>query len=74
MTDDRAVASFRSSTHPTRREIVVSGAMFPLPWDCRQRVAAQSSTRLTTPEAVSVSLTINGARHALHARSPHDAP
>ena len=65
MTDDRAVASFRSSTHPTRREIVVSGAMFPIAIGLPSRVAAESSTSLTTPEAVSVSLTINGARHAL---------
>ena len=65
MTDDRAVAGFRSSTHPTRREIVVSGAMFPIAMGLPSRVAAESFTRLTTPEAVSVSLTINGARHAL---------
>ena len=65
MTDDRAVTSFRSSIHPTRREIVVSGAMFPIAMGLPSRVAAQSSTSLTTPEAVSVSLTVNGARHAL---------
>ena len=57
MTDDRAVTSFRSSTHATRREIVVSGAMFPIAMGSPSRVAAESSTRLTTPEAVSVSLT-----------------
>jgi len=65
MTDDRAVTSFRSSTHATRREIVVSGAMFPIAMGLPSRVAAQSSTSLTTPEAVSVSLTVNGAHHAL---------
>ena len=74
MTDDRAVASFRSSTHPTRREIVVSGAMFPIAMGLPSRVAAESSTRLTTPEAVSVSLTVNGSASCPHARSPHDAP
>ena len=65
MNDDRADTSFRSSSHPTRREIVAGGAMVPIAMGLPSRAAAQSPTRLTTPEAVSVSLTINGTRHAL---------
>ncbi len=57
MTNNRADTSFRSSSHPTRRGIVASGVM-------ASGAAAQSSTSLTIPEAVSVSLTVNGTRHA----------
>jgi xanthine dehydrogenase YagT iron-sulfur-binding subunit len=65
MTNNRADTSFRSSSNPTRREIVASGVIVPVAMGLPSRAAAQTSTSLTTPEAVSVSLTVNGARHAL---------
>jgi xanthine dehydrogenase YagT iron-sulfur-binding subunit len=65
MSDNRADTSFRSSRQPTRREIVVSGAMVPITMGLPSHVTAQSSTSLTTPEAVSVNLTVNGMRHTL---------
>jgi xanthine dehydrogenase YagT iron-sulfur-binding subunit len=65
MTNNRADTSFRSSSHPTRREIVSSDAMVPIAIGLPSRAATQSSTSLTTPEAVSVSLTVNGRRHDL---------
>src|SRR5204863_18379 len=65
MTDYRTDASFHPSSHPTRREIVVSGAMVPIAMGLSSGAAAQSSTIAATPETVSVNLTINGTGHAL---------
>ena len=53
------------SSHPTRREIVASGAILPVAMGLPSGAAAQSPTGATTPEAVSVSLSVNGTRHAL---------
>src|SRR6266446_2207503 len=64
MTNNRADTSFSSSSHPTRREIVASGAVLPIAMGLPSRSAAQSSTSLRTPEAVSVSVTVNKTRHA----------
>jgi xanthine dehydrogenase YagT iron-sulfur-binding subunit len=65
MTDNRADPRFHPSTHPTRREIVAGGAMVPIAMGLPSGAAAQSSAGATTPETVSVSLTVNGTRHAL---------
>jgi xanthine dehydrogenase YagT iron-sulfur-binding subunit len=53
------------SSHPTRREIIASGAMVPVAMGLPSGAAAQSSTGAAMPEAVSVSLSVNGTRHAL---------
>jgi xanthine dehydrogenase YagT iron-sulfur-binding subunit len=53
------------SSHPTRREIVASGAILPVAMGLPSGAAAQSSTGAAMPEAVSVSLSVNGTRHAL---------
>ena len=65
MTDNRTDTTSRPSTHPTRREIVASGVLVPIAAGLPSAVAAQPSTNATTPEAVSVSLTVNGTRYAL---------
>ena len=53
------------SSHPTRREIVASGAILPVAMGLPSGAAAQWSTGAAMPEAVSVSLSVNGTRHAL---------
>jgi xanthine dehydrogenase YagT iron-sulfur-binding subunit len=63
MTDDRKDAS--PSRHPTRREIVASGAMIPIAMGLPASAAAQSPASAPAPELVSVNLTINGTRHVL---------
>jgi xanthine dehydrogenase YagT iron-sulfur-binding subunit len=65
MSNNREDTSFRPSNRPTRREIVAGGAMLPTVTELPSGAAAQSSTGATTLEAVSVSLTVNGTRHAL---------
>jgi xanthine dehydrogenase YagT iron-sulfur-binding subunit len=61
MTDDRSPPS----RHPTRREIVASGAMVPIAMGLPSSSAAQSPTSAPAADVVSVNLTINGTRHAL---------
>ena len=65
MTSNRADTTFRTISHPTRREIVAGGVMVPVALGLPSAAAAQSSTGVTTPQAVPVSLTVNGTRHAL---------
>ena len=65
MTSNRADTTFRTISHPTRREIVAGGVMVPVALGLPSAAAAQSSTGATTPQEVSVSLTVNGTRHAL---------
>jgi xanthine dehydrogenase YagT iron-sulfur-binding subunit len=65
MNDHRPDTSFHPPTHPTRREIVAGGAMVPVALGLPSGAVAQSSAVATAPAAVSVSLTINGTRHAL---------
>jgi xanthine dehydrogenase YagT iron-sulfur-binding subunit len=65
MSNNREDTSFSPSNHPTRREIVAGDAMVPIAMELPSGAAAQSSTGATTLEAVSVSLTVNGTRHAL---------
>jgi len=65
MTDNRTDTTSRPSTHPTRREIVARGVLVPIAAGLPSAVAAQPSANATTPEAVSVSLTVNGTGYAL---------
>jgi xanthine dehydrogenase YagT iron-sulfur-binding subunit len=66
MTSNPADPTFRSSSHPSRRDIVVgSAAVVPMAMGLASGAAAQSSTGTMPPEAVSVGLTVNGASHAL---------
>jgi xanthine dehydrogenase YagT iron-sulfur-binding subunit len=65
MINNRADTSFCPSSHPTRREVVASGAMIPIAMGLPSGAAAQSSTGATAPETVPVNLTVNGTRHAL---------
>jgi xanthine dehydrogenase YagT iron-sulfur-binding subunit len=53
------------SRHPTRREIVASGAMVPIVMSLPQSAAAQSPASDGAASPVSVNLTVNGTRHAL---------
>ena len=55
----------RSSSHPTRRQIVAAGATLPIAMALPPGAAAQSSASATTSEPVAVNLTINGTQHAL---------
>jgi xanthine dehydrogenase YagT iron-sulfur-binding subunit len=64
MTDDRTDSSSRRSSHPTRRDIVAAGVIVPVAMGLPSGAAAQSPTS-AAPEAISVSLTINGTRHAV---------
>jgi xanthine dehydrogenase YagT iron-sulfur-binding subunit len=53
--------------HPTRREIVASGAMLPIAMTLPSgAVAAQQEAQTVARATVSVSMTVNGARHALN--------
>lgn len=61
MMDDRTDPSSRP-THSTRREIGASGAIVPL---AMARASGASAPPRTTTATVSVSLTVNGVRHAL---------
>jgi xanthine dehydrogenase YagT iron-sulfur-binding subunit len=66
MTSNPADPAFGSSSHPSRRDIVVgSAAVVPMAMGLASGAAAQSSTGTMPPEAVSVGLTVNGASHAL---------
>ena len=65
MTDNRADKSSRPSSHSTRRKVLTSGAMIPSAMGLTSGSVAQSSAEATMPEAVSVSLAINGKLHVL---------
>jgi xanthine dehydrogenase YagT iron-sulfur-binding subunit len=52
--------------HPTRREVVTSGAMIPLAMTLpSESAAAQAEAQTVARSSVPVSFTVNGARHAL---------
>jgi xanthine dehydrogenase YagT iron-sulfur-binding subunit len=53
------------SSHPTRREVVATGALVPIAMALPQRAGAQSPPPATTSEPVAVNLTINGTQHSL---------
>ena len=63
MVNEPPDANSRRSNHPTRREIVASGAMVPIVMSLPSGVAAQSQTGATAPATASVNLTVNGTRH-----------
>jgi xanthine dehydrogenase YagT iron-sulfur-binding subunit len=64
MTDKRADTSFDSSNNPAGRD--ASGAVVSTAPASLSHASAQlSSAKLATPEAVPVSLVVNGSRHAL---------
>jgi xanthine dehydrogenase YagT iron-sulfur-binding subunit len=65
MSEKRTEASFHSSSKPTRRDIVVSGAMAPIAAGLASGAAAQTSSEATMLEAVAVTLTVNGTRRDL---------
>jgi xanthine dehydrogenase YagT iron-sulfur-binding subunit len=65
MTENRANPSPRPSGHPTRRDIVASGAMVPIAMGLPPGASAQSRTGDRADAPVSVNLTVNGTRHTL---------
>ena len=73
MSDKRAHPDTQSSSHPTRRDIVVGSALVPVVLGLPLRAEAQSPAGLTAPEMVSVSS--DGQRQASYTdtRSSYDA-
>jgi xanthine dehydrogenase YagT iron-sulfur-binding subunit len=65
MTDHRVDPGSRPSGHPTRREIVASGAMVPIAMGLSSAAPAQSRSGDRAGAPVSVNLTVNGTRHSL---------
>jgi xanthine dehydrogenase YagT iron-sulfur-binding subunit len=51
--------------HPTRREVVASGAMVPLALALPSESAAQSEVQNVVPSGVPTNFVVNGTRHAL---------
>jgi xanthine dehydrogenase YagT iron-sulfur-binding subunit len=64
MTEHRADDISRHSGQPTRRELVAGGAAVPIAMGLASGAAAQPRAN-AAPATVSVSLTVNGARHSL---------
>jgi xanthine dehydrogenase YagT iron-sulfur-binding subunit len=64
MTEHRADDISRHAGQPTRRELVAGGAAVPIAMGLASGAAAQSRPN-AAPVPVSVSLTVNGARHSL---------
>jgi xanthine dehydrogenase YagT iron-sulfur-binding subunit len=64
MTEHRADDISRHAGQPTRRQLVASGAAVPIAMGLASGAAAQSRPN-AAPAPVSVSLTVNGTRHAL---------
>jgi xanthine dehydrogenase YagT iron-sulfur-binding subunit len=64
MTDNPIDQSFPSPGQPTRRQIVASAATVPIAMGQGSHAAAQPSSSLPSPTPASVSLTVNGKRHA----------
>jgi xanthine dehydrogenase YagT iron-sulfur-binding subunit len=64
MTDNAVDQSFRSPGQPTRRQIAAFAATIPMPMGVRSHAAAQPSSSAPSPLRASVSLTVNGKRHA----------
>jgi xanthine dehydrogenase YagT iron-sulfur-binding subunit len=65
MTDHRAVDISRHTSQPTRRELVAGGAAVPIAMGLAPGAAAAQTRPNAAPAPVSVSLTVNGARHTL---------
>jgi xanthine dehydrogenase YagT iron-sulfur-binding subunit len=51
--------------HPTRRDVVASGAMIPLAMSLPSESMAQSEAQRAAPSNVAVNITVNGTRRAL---------
>jgi xanthine dehydrogenase YagT iron-sulfur-binding subunit len=64
MTEHRADDISRHAGQPTRRELVAGGAAVPIAMGLASGAAAQSRVN-AAPATVSVTLTVNGARHSL---------
>jgi len=64
MANQRADDISRHAGQPTRRELVAGGAAVPIAMGLAPGAAAQSRANVP-PAPVSVSLTVNGARHTL---------
>jgi xanthine dehydrogenase YagT iron-sulfur-binding subunit len=64
MTEHRTDDISRHAGQPTRRELVAGGAAVPIAMGLASGAAAQSRAT-AAPATVSVSLTVNGARHSL---------
>jgi xanthine dehydrogenase YagT iron-sulfur-binding subunit len=64
MSDDRTDDISRHASQPTRRELVAGGAAVPIAMGLAPGAAAQTRPN-SAPAPVSVSLTVNGARHTL---------
>ena len=64
MTDHRGDDISRHASQPTRRELVAGGAAVPIAMGLAPGAAAQTRPN-AAPVPVSVSLTVNGARHTL---------
>jgi xanthine dehydrogenase YagT iron-sulfur-binding subunit len=64
MSDDPSRAAAHAH-NPTRRQVVASGAALPIAMSLRSESWAQPGTPTVAGASVSVTLTINGARHAL---------
>jgi xanthine dehydrogenase YagT iron-sulfur-binding subunit len=65
MSHDKPRASARSQ-HPTRRQVVATGAAIPLALSLPADIAsAQTQAQRAAPAGVPVTLTINGKQHAL---------
>jgi xanthine dehydrogenase YagT iron-sulfur-binding subunit len=65
MADQRFDDSAQQSGKPTRRDVVVSGAMVSLSAGLPSAAAGQPGTNREAPAQVATTLTINGKRHAL---------
>jgi xanthine dehydrogenase YagT iron-sulfur-binding subunit len=63
MSHDTSRAAARAQ-HPTRREVVASGAMVPLALALPSESAAQSEVR-NVPSGIPTTFVVNGTRHAL---------
>ncbi len=63
MTDTKDHPTFHSLSHPTRRDVIVAGAVVPIAMALPPGAAAQSPAAASEP--VAVSLAINGTQHAL---------
>jgi xanthine dehydrogenase YagT iron-sulfur-binding subunit len=65
MTDNRPGTNVQSFSHPSRREVVAGGTLTSVALGLPSHAAAQPSSGSAAPEAVSVSLTVNGRLYSL---------
>src|SRR4051812_29638696 len=65
MTASEANDTPHYSSHPTRRAVVAGGVAVPIAMTLPSDASAQPALRDGAPSAISVNLTVNGARHSL---------